>query len=171
MTNPPYGPSEPVAPQQGHPGPVPQPGMYGQPGQQPHHGPYQHGPYQHGPYQHGPYQQGPYQHMAPQPYPGAAYPPAHPLAPMQYKDTTAAYLLWFFTGSFGGHHFYLGRTHRGVAYAITCVLSWMLLFFLIGALGLITLFVLWVIDGVQLSDRLRQHNLHAYAVNQSMGYA
>jgi len=98
-------------------------------------------------------------------------PGGHPLAPLQYKDSTAAFLLWFFAGYFGGHHFYLGRTQRGVAYAVTCVVSSILLLAFIGAIGFIVLFVLWMVDGVQLSDRIRQYNAHAYAVNQSMGYA
>ncbi|MCW2705231.1 MAG: hypothetical protein JWQ37_3226 [Blastococcus sp.] len=176
MTNPPYGSTEPFVPQQGNSGHVPQSAPHGQPVGPPHQqppsqgpypqGPYPQGPFQQAPFQQAPFQPGPYQQIASQPYPAA-----HPLAPMQYKDTTAAFLLWFFTGYFGGHHFYLGRTQRGVAYAVTCVLSWMLLFVFIGALGLIVLFVLWVIDGVQLSERLRQYNAHAYAVNQSMGYA
>ncbi len=169
MTTPPYGSSEPFVPQ-GQPGPVAQPGHYGQG----HYGQPVQPPHQQ-PYQAGPYGQAPYQQMTPQPYRAPGFPPAypagHPMAPMQYKDTTAAYLLWFFTGYFGGHHFYLGRTQRGVAYAITCVVSWILLVVIIGALGLIALFVLWVIDGVQLSEQLRRYNAHAYAVNQSMGYA
>ena len=161
MTHPPYGSSEPVVPQQGQPGPVPQPAPYGHPVPPAHQQPYQQAPYQ----------PAPYQQMAPQPYPAPGYPSGHPLAPMQYKDTTTAFLLWFFTGYFGGHHFYLGNTQRGVVYAVTCVLSWILLAVLIGAVGLLVLFVLWIVDGVQLSEKLRQYNANAYAVNQSRGFA
>ena len=171
MTNPPYGSTEPFVPPPGNSGYVPQPSAYGQPAGAPYQGPYAQGPQPQVPVQQGPYPQGPSQQMAPQPYPGLGYPGGHPLAPLQYKDSTAAFLLWFFAGYFGGHHFYLGRTQRGVAYAVTCVVSSILLFVFIGAIGFIVLFVLWVVDGVQLSDRLRQYNAHAYAVNQSIGYA
>lgn len=35
------------------------------------------------------------------------------------KSTGVAYLLWFFLGVFGIHHFYLGKAGRGVAYLLT----------------------------------------------------
>jgi TM2 domain-containing membrane protein YozV len=95
----------------------------------------------------------------------------HPVLPMPYKDSTAAWLLWFFLGSFGAHHFYLGRTKWGVAYAVGFVLSCLFTIVLIGFLGLIALFVLWVVDATQMSQRLQQYNAHAYAVNRSLGVA
>jgi TM2 domain-containing membrane protein YozV len=105
--------------------------------------------------------------MHPQAY--AAVP--HPVLPMPYKDSTAAWLLWFFLGSFGAHHFYLGRTKWGVGYAVGFVLSWLLTLVIIGLLGLIALFVLWVIDATQMSQRLQEYNAQAYAVNRSRGLA
>lgn len=36
------------------------------------------------------------------------------------KSTTTAYLLWLFFGFFGIHHFYMGKTGRGVGYLLTC---------------------------------------------------
>ncbi|SDO43138.1 TM2 domain-containing protein [Geodermatophilus sp. DSM 45219] len=95
----------------------------------------------------------------------------HPVLPMPYKDSTAAWLLWFFLGSFGAHHFYLGRTKWGVAYAVGFMLSCLFTIVLIGILGLIALFVLWVVDATQMSQRLQQYNAHAYAVNRSLGVA
>jgi TM2 domain-containing membrane protein YozV len=91
--------------------------------------------------------------------------------PMPYKDSTAAWLLWVFLGAFGAHHFYLGRTQWGVAYAIGFVVSWLLAFVIIGFLGLIALFILWIIDATKMSERLQQYNAHAFAVNRSMGLA
>ncbi|WP_166486574.1 TM2 domain-containing protein [Blastococcus saxobsidens] len=88
---------------------------------------------------------------------------------MPYKDTTAAWLLWLFLGAFGAHHFYLGRTSWGVAYAVGFVLSWLLVVVIIGFFGLIALFVLWIVDATQMSQRLLRHNAHAYAVNRSLG--
>jgi TM2 domain-containing membrane protein YozV len=97
--------------------------------------------------------------------------PAQMVLPMPYKDSTAAWLLWFFLGAFGAHHFYLGRTQWGVAYAIGFVVSWLLAVVIIGFLGLIALFILWIIDATKMSERLRQCNAHAFAVNRSMGLA
>ena len=95
----------------------------------------------------------------------------HPVLPTPYKDSTAAWLLWFFLGSFGAHHFYLGRTKWGVAYAVGFVLSWLFTVVLIGFLGLIALFVLWIVDATQMTNRLQQYNTHAHAVNRSLGLA
>jgi TM2 domain-containing membrane protein YozV len=97
--------------------------------------------------------------------------PLHPVLPVAYKDSTAAWLLWFFLGSFGAHHFYLGRTRWGVAYAVGFVLSWLFTIVLIGFLGLIALFVLWIVDATQMTNRLQQYNAQAYAVNRSLGLA
>jgi TM2 domain-containing membrane protein YozV len=44
------------------------------------------------------------------------------------KSLGVAYLLWFFLGFLGIHHFYLGKVGRGVGYLLTC--GW----FLIGLL-------------------------------------
>ncbi len=110
------------------------------------------------------------QFYSPLPQRGYAAVP-HPVLPMPYKDSTAAWLLWFFLGSFGAHHFYLGRTKWGVAYAVGFMLSCLFTIVLIGILGLITLFVLWVVDATQMSQRLQQYNAHAYAVNRSLGVA
>ncbi|MGY1712151.1 TM2 domain-containing protein [Geodermatophilus sp. SYSU D00758] len=90
---------------------------------------------------------------------------------MPYKDGTAAWLLWFFLGGFGAHHFYLGRTGWGVAYAIGFVLSWLLSVVLIGFLGLAALFVLWIVDAVRMNQRLGHYNAQAFAANRSLGLA
>jgi TM2 domain-containing membrane protein YozV len=113
----------------------------------------------------------PAQHFAPQaPVPPYGVPLQLAL-PKPYKDSTAAWLLWVFLGAFGAHHFYLGRTQWGVAYAIGFVVSWMLAFVIIGFLGLIALFILWIIDATKMSERLQQYNAQAFAVNRSMGFA
>jgi TM2 domain-containing membrane protein YozV len=122
-----------------------------------------------------PYQGVPAQPYAPQPYAPQQYAPAQypvpqgPRAPMPYKDSTAAWLLWFFTGSVGGHHFYLGNTQRGVVYAVTFGVSFLLSFVLIGFIGLLVLFILWIVDATQLSSQLNAYNARAYANNQALG--
>jgi TM2 domain-containing membrane protein YozV len=111
------------------------------------------------------------QHFVPQaPLPLYGAPPQMML-PKPYKDSTAAWLLWFFLGAFGAHHFYLGRTQWGVAYAIGFVASWVLAFVIIGFLGLIALFILWIVDATKMSERLQQCNAQAFAQNRSMGFA
>lgn len=36
------------------------------------------------------------------------------------KSLGVAYVLWFFLGFLGVHHFYLGKVGRGVGYLLTC---------------------------------------------------
>jgi len=64
---------------------------------------------------------------------------AGPSAP---KSVGVAYLWWFFLGLFGGHHFYLGRTGRGLVHLFT-----------IGFCGLG-----WLADGVTLPRQVRSAN-------------
>lgn len=40
--------------------------------------------------------------------------------PIADKSVAVAYLLWFFLGWFGVHHFYLGKGGRGIGYLLTC---------------------------------------------------
>jgi TM2 domain-containing membrane protein YozV len=59
------------------------------------------------------------------------------------KDTLIAYLLWFFTGFWGGHKFYLEKIGMGLLY-----------FFTFGGF-----FILWVIDFFTLPNQVREVNL------------
>lgn len=64
------------------------------------------------------------------------YPVAHPMPMVPPKSAGVAYLLWFFFGFFGVHHFYLGRTGWGVAYLLgTLLLGWMGLGILLVLIG------------------------------------
>lgn len=128
-----------------------------------------------------PYQQ-PYQAPAPQPYGQPQYPTQQypvqqypvqqaPQGPMAYKDSTAAWLLWFFLGYFGAHQFYLGNNQRGTIYAVVCGLSMVLSLVFIGFIGFLVLFVFWIIDATQLSQKLNEYNARAYANNQALGIA
>jgi TM2 domain-containing membrane protein YozV len=51
------------------------------------------------------------------------------------KSKVIAYILWFFTGVWGGHHFYLGRPGKGLLYLFTCglcIFGWIYDFFTLG---------------------------------------
>jgi hypothetical protein len=39
--------------------------------------------------------------------------------PAKEKETAIAYVLWFFLGALGVHHFYLGKIGRGIGYLLT----------------------------------------------------
>ncbi len=40
-------------------------------------------------------------------------------APLPLKDTAITYILWFFLGVFGVHHFYMGKVGRGILWLLT----------------------------------------------------
>lgn len=58
------------------------------------------------------------------------------------KSLGLAYLLWFFVGFFGVHHFYLGKVGRGIGYLLT--FGW----FLVG----------WLVDLFTLSSQVKRIN-------------
>ena len=75
------------------------------------------------------------------------------------KSTGVAYLLWFFTGAFGGHRFYIGRTGSAVTQLILNVLGWLLLLAAgIGALFFVALGVWLLIDLFTIPSMVAGHN-------------
>ena len=66
--------------------------------------------------------------------------PSHPVLPP--KDLAIAYILWFFLGVFGVHHFYLGKIGRGILYLLTG-----------GVLG-----IMWLVDLFTLPSQVRMVN-------------
>ncbi|MEF2968221.1 TM2 domain-containing protein [Paenibacillus sp. M1] len=64
------------------------------------------------------------------------------------KDITAAYLLWYFLGIFGGHRFYMGKTGTAVT---QLVLS-------ITVIGLIATSIWWIVDAFLTRNWVREHN-------------
>jgi TM2 domain-containing membrane protein YozV len=103
--------------------------------------------------------------------PNSAYPPCGFPGAGAYKEPTVAWVLWLFLGFAGAHHFYLGNTNRGVAYLVGWLLSLVTLAIVIGALGFIALFVLWVIDATQMTSRVQEHNARIFAANRAAGLA
>jgi TM2 domain-containing membrane protein YozV len=154
---PPYGP-----PPAGQPGGYPQhPHAQGPYGQQP----YAQGPYVQGPYAQGGYPQPGYAQPYPQHYQPAQF--AHPMGAdaqrmMLYdankKSATVAYALWFFLGMFGAHRFYLDRSGSGVAQLLITIMSWILMFVVVGFFSLAAV-ALWVlVDAFMIPDWVREHN-------------
>lgn len=81
---------------------------------------------------------------------------------MQYdankKTVGIAYLLWFFLGIFGAHRFYLGESGTGAAMLIITLVSFPLMFVVVG------LFTIWIsgiwafVDLFLIPGIVRKHN-------------
>lgn len=74
------------------------------------------------------------------------------------KSTGITYLLWFFLGGFGAHRFYLGRTGSAIAMLVITIVSWILTFVAIGAVGLIVIGIWWIVDAFLIPGIAREHN-------------
>jgi TM2 domain-containing membrane protein YozV len=78
------------------------------------------------------------------------------------KDVGVAYLLWFFLGGLGGHHFYLNRPATGIALASMSILGWCTLwFFFVGLIFLVPVGIWWLVDAFLVSGWVREHNARA----------
>ena len=67
----------------------------------------------------------------------------NPYAPQQ-KDTTIAWLLWFFLAGFGAHRFYFGHTGMGILYIVLTLTSFLVI-------PAIVLLILWIIDATKIN--------------------
>ncbi|TDQ37143.1 TM2 domain-containing protein [Aureibacillus halotolerans] len=74
------------------------------------------------------------------------------------KDKVVAYLLWFFVGSIGVHHFYMGRTGVGIGQLLLNITSWILLIFVVGLVGFFALGIWWFVDALLLSGWVDKYN-------------
>ena len=84
------------------------------------------------------------------------------------RSMTAAYLLWFFLGQFGGHRFYNGKTGSAVAILLLSIFGIILL--AAYGLGLLLLIPVWIwvlADAFLIPGWIRNHNnllVHQLAV-------
>lgn len=69
------------------------------------------------------------------------------------KETSVAYLLWFFLGGVGAHHFYLRRTGHAVAYLCAFVLGFVTVGF-----GFIITAILLLVDLFMIPQFTRRAN-------------
>lgn len=153
-------PGQPPAPAAGYsqPAPPPAPSSYGQPTRYDQPTPYgqptsasypappQYDP-RSGQYVQPSYGPGPY--GQPVIYHTVVNTPVPVIAP---KSVGAAYVLWFFLGFFGVHHFYLGRTGWGLAYLLcTVLLGWV-------GIGLIAVGIGCLIDLFLIPSYTREAN-------------
>jgi len=74
------------------------------------------------------------------------------------KSPVVAYLFWWFTGSFGGHRFYLGRTGSAVAMLTITLLSIPLMFLLIGFFTFMVVAVWLIVDAFLIPGMAREFN-------------
>lgn len=73
-------------------------------------------------------------------------------------NITAAYLLWFFLGSFGAHRFYCKKPHA-VTMLVLELIGWISAVFVIGFIPLMIVFVWWIIDAFKVNTWVKAHNL------------
>lgn len=74
------------------------------------------------------------------------------------KNTIVAYLLWWFLGLFGAHRFYMGKSLAFVMLGVS-LMSFITLVIFVGYVGLLVMFVWWIIDGISLHKWVMAYNI------------
>jgi TM2 domain-containing membrane protein YozV len=74
------------------------------------------------------------------------------------KETSVAYLLWFFLGEFGAHRFYLGKIGSAVAMLLITLISIPFTIIYVGFFGFFAVFVWWIVDAFLIPGWIRAHN-------------
>ena len=91
--------------------------------------------------------------------------PQYPAVPAPYKDTTVAYLLWFFLAGFGAHAFYLRQPVKAVTMLLLSLVGWATVWLLVGILPLLAVSIIWIVDAFLIPGRVRTLNLRIGSVN------
>ena len=96
-----------------------------------------------------------------------------PTRPFVEKSVSTAYILWFVTGAFSGHRFYIGSASIGFA-QIGLRLVGAMLFFSGDMFGLYLLaaaFLWLIVDAIMLPDLVRKANSKAAAIASGRVFA
>ena len=75
------------------------------------------------------------------------------------QEVGIAYLLWFFFGGSGVHHFYLGRTGWGVTYLLLLIGGIITSWVMVGFFALLALAVLLLVDLFAIPSYTEQANM------------
>lgn len=84
-------------------------------------------------------------------------PPQH-IVVHSAKESWLAYVLWFFLGNVGIHKFYLRQNVMGIVYLGLSLLGWATVWFLVGFVFLVPLWIMMFIDLFTMPGRVRQLN-------------
>lgn len=76
----------------------------------------------------------------------------------QKKNPVVAYILWWFLGFFGAHRFYMGKSNA-VTMLVISIVSFLTMVIVVGYIGLIAMFVWWVLDAISLHKWVKIYNL------------
>ena len=77
----------------------------------------------------------------------------------QKKSLAVAYILWWFLGMFGGHRFYLGQTGSAVVMLVVTLVSIPATLILIGFVGLLAIWIMWIVDAFTMPGTVKMQNL------------
>jgi len=96
-----------------------------------------------------------------------------PGRPHAQKSVSTAYILWFVTGAFSGHRFYLGSMSIGFAQICLRLVGGMMLLSGDGfGLYLLAAAFLWLlVDAVLLPDMVRKANARSAAISSGRAFA
>ena len=84
--------------------------------------------------------------------------PAQNIVVHPATESWLAYLLWFFLGTFGAHKFYLRQNGMGILYLALGLVGGATVWFLLGFIFLVPLWIMMVIDLFTIPARVRYVN-------------
>ena len=91
--------------------------------------------------------------------------------PNRQKSLAVAFLLWFFLGTLGVYHFYLGNARRAWIMIALTVIGFVTIIVLVGIILLLIAAVMWIIDAVRMSALVSQQNatIETQLINEIVG--